>query len=172
MSEDKNNPTKPAGSGVGADDDRYLRYFDAEMRYLREAGKEFARSQPQGARRVGMTMPGARHDSVEQTYEGFAFLTSRLRMKLDDAAPEITDPLLDHLWPHTGRTIPSLTILECVPRTGEARILIRCHQGCRYVRHRSVRTGRYVSIEPLGRYTCYRSTCARRARACARTALR
>ena len=44
-------------------------------------------------------------------------------MKLDDAAPEITDPLLDHLWPHTGRTIPSLTILECVPRTGEARIL-------------------------------------------------
>ena len=149
MSEDKNNPTKPAGSGVGADDDRYLRYFDAEMRYLREAGKEFARSQPQGARRVGMTMPGARHDSVEQTYEGFAFLTSRLRMKLDDAAPEITDPLLDHLWPHTGRTIPSLTILECVPRTGEARILDTLPPGLQV---------RSTPVGPDGTICVYRTT--------------
>ncbi|RQV30267.1 type VI secretion system baseplate subunit TssF [Burkholderia cenocepacia] len=149
MSEDKNNPTKLAGSGVGADDDRYLRYFDAEMRYLREAGKEFARSQPQGARRVGMTMPGARHDSVEQTYEGFAFLTSRLRMKLDDAAPEITDPLLDHLWPHTGRTIPSLTILECVPRTGEARILDTLPPGLQV---------RSTPVGPDGTICVYRTT--------------
>jgi type VI secretion system protein ImpG len=123
MSEDKNESTWPEGLGFGAEDDPYLRYFDAEMRYLREAGREFAKAQPQGARRVGMTLPGVRHDSVEQTYEGFAFLTSRLRMKLDDALPEITDPLLDHLWPHAGRTIPSLAILECVPRTGEARML-------------------------------------------------
>ncbi|UEP50572.1 type VI secretion system baseplate subunit TssF [Burkholderia ambifaria] len=123
MSEDKNEPTRPEGIGFGAKDDPYLRYFDAEMRYLRDAGREFAKAQPQGARRVGMTLPGVRHDSVEQTYEGFAFLTSRLRMKLDDALPEITDPLLDHLWPHAGRTIPSLAILECVPRTGEARML-------------------------------------------------
>ncbi|WP_338640471.1 type VI secretion system baseplate subunit TssF [Burkholderia pyrrocinia] len=124
MSEDQNKPLMPEGDGFGAEDDPYLRYFDAEMRYLREAGREFAKDQPQGARRVGMTMmPGALHDSVEQAYEGFAFLASRLRMKLDDAFPEITDPLIDHLWPHAGRTIPSLAILECMPRTGEARIL-------------------------------------------------
>ena len=149
MSEDKNHPTKHAGGGFGAEDDRYLRYFDAEMRYLREAGREFARSQPQGARRVGMTMPGARHDSVEQTYEGFAFLTSRLRMKLDDAAPEITDPLLDHLWPHTGRTIPSLTILECVPRSGEARILDTLPPGLQV---------RSTPVGPDGTICVYRTT--------------
>ena len=108
---------------TSAPDDPFLRYFDAEMRYLREAGREFARAQPQAARRLGLAMPGARHDSVEQTYEGFAFLSARLRMKLDDALPELTDPLIDHLWPHAGRTIPSLAILECVPRTGEARVL-------------------------------------------------
>ncbi|MCA8093808.1 type VI secretion system baseplate subunit TssF [Burkholderia anthina] len=124
MSEDKNTPPMPEEGGFDAEDDPYLRYFDAEMRYLREAGREFAKNHPQGARRVGMTMmPGARHDSVEQTYEGFAFLASRLRMKLDDAFPEITDPLIDHLWPHAGRMIPSLAILECMPRAGEARIL-------------------------------------------------
>ncbi|NTX28959.1 type VI secretion system baseplate subunit TssF [Burkholderia pyrrocinia] len=150
MSEDKNNPSMPEGGGFGAEDDPYLRYFDAEMRYLREAGREFAKNHPQGARRVGMTMmPGALHDSVEQTYEGFAFLTSRLRMKLDDAFPEITDPLIDHLWPHAGRTIPSLAILECVPRIGEARILD------------TLPSGLQVRSTPVGRdgTTCvYRTT--------------
>lgn len=32
----------------------FLRYFDAEMRYLHEAGREFARDQPDAARRLGM----------------------------------------------------------------------------------------------------------------------
>ncbi|WP_407971963.1 type VI secretion system baseplate subunit TssF [Burkholderia pyrrocinia] len=158
MSEDKNKPLMPEGGGFGAEDDPYLRYFDAEMRYLREAGREFAKDQPQGARRVGMTMmPGALHDSVEQTYEGFAFLASRLRMKLDDALPEIADPLIDHLWPHAGRTIPSLAILECMPRTGEARILDTLPPGLQ-VRSTPVgrdgtictyRTTRAVSLLPL-----------------------
>ena len=111
------------GGASRQDSDPFLRYFDAEMRYLREAALEFAQAQPQVARRLGLAMPGARHDSVEQAYEGFAFLASRLRMKLDDTSPELTDPLIDHLWPHAGRTIPSLAILECVPRVGEARTL-------------------------------------------------
>lgn len=105
------------------DDDPFLQYFDAEMRYLREAGKEFARAQPRVGRRLGMSTPGARDERVEAVNEAFAFLASRFRMALDDTLPEITDPLIDHLWPHAGRTIPSLAILECVPRAGEARIL-------------------------------------------------
>ncbi|RQZ05611.1 type VI secretion system baseplate subunit TssF [Burkholderia sp. Bp9031] len=149
MNEDKSKPTMPEGGGLGAENDPYLRYFDAEMRYLRDAGREFAKSQPQAARRVGMTMPGARHDSVEQTYEGFAFLTSRLRMKLDDALPEITDPLLDHLWPHAGRTIPSLAILECMPRTGEARILDTLQPGLQV---------RSTPVGPGGTICVYRTT--------------
>jgi type VI secretion system protein ImpG len=106
-----------------SDDREFLKYFDAEMRYLREASAEFAKAHPQAARRLGLLTPGARHERVEQVYQGFAFLTARLRMKLDDALPEITDPLLGNVWPHTARTIPSLAILECVPRAGEARLL-------------------------------------------------
>jgi type VI secretion system protein ImpG len=108
---------------VSDQDNPFLKYFDAEMRYLRDASKEFARQDPQAARRLGLTTPGALNDRVEQLYQGFAFLMARLRMKLDDALPEITDPLLDNLWPHAARTIPSLAILECVPRAGEARVL-------------------------------------------------
>lgn len=112
-------------------DDPFLKYFDSEMRYLREAGREFAEAQPQAARQLGMTSPGARDERVEAAYAGFAFLASRLRMKLDDALPEVTDPLIDHLWPHAGRTIPSLAILQCEPRTGEARILDTLPAGLR-----------------------------------------
>lgn len=113
----------PSSAGGLHDDDPFLQYFDAEMRYLREAGKEFAQAQPQVARKLGLSTPGARDERAEAVNEAFAFLASRFRMTLDDSLPEITDPLIDHLWPHAGRTIPSLAILECVPRSGEARIL-------------------------------------------------
>ncbi|GAB3629579.1 type VI secretion protein ImpG [Pandoraea terrae] len=105
------------------DDNPMLRYFDAEMRYLRDASREFAVQQPEVARRLGLTTTGGRDDRVEQAFQGFAFLMARLRMKLDDALPEITDPLIDNLWPHTARTIPSLAVLECVPSEGQARTL-------------------------------------------------
>ena len=130
MSEDKNRLPLNGHQGdtpMFPLEDPFLRYFDSEMRYLREAGREFADAQPQAARQLGMTTPGARDERVEAVYEGFALLASRLRMKLDDALPEITDPLIDHLWPHAGRTIPSLAILECEPRVGEARGRARSH---------------------------------------------
>lgn len=92
----------------------FLRYFDAEMRYLREAGREFARDQPDAARRIGMLYSEA-GDSVRATFEGFALLAARLRMKLDDGGPEITEPLIDNLYEHAARAIPSLSIIECMP---------------------------------------------------------
>ena len=105
-----------------SDDNPVLKYYDAEMRYLREASEEFARQHPEAARRLGLTTAGARDDNVERLFQGFAFMMGRLRMKLDDALPEITDPLIDNLWPHAGRTIPSLAILECAPREGAAHV--------------------------------------------------
>jgi len=97
----------------------FLRYFDAEMRYLREAGREFARDQPDAARRLGMPY-GQENDQVRAVNEAFAFLMARLRMKLDDGMPELTDALLDNLYEYAARAIPSLSIIECTPlnRTG------------------------------------------------------
>ncbi|WP_322062941.1 type VI secretion system baseplate subunit TssF [Paraburkholderia sp. J63] len=92
----------------------FLRYFDAEMRYLREAGREFARDQPEAARRLGMQY-GQENDHVRAVNEAFAFLVARLRMKLDDAMPEITAGVLDNLYEHMARAIPSLSIIECLP---------------------------------------------------------
>jgi type VI secretion system protein ImpG len=136
-------------AGGSHDDDPFLQYFDAEMRYLREAGKEFAQAQPQVARRLGLSTPGARDERAEAVNESFAFLASRFRMTLDDTLPEITDPLIDHLWPHAGRTIPSLAILECVPRSGEARVLDTLPAGLQV---------RSTPVGPDGTVCFYRTT--------------
>ncbi|MCI8208929.1 type VI secretion protein ImpG [Pseudomonas sp. S25] len=92
-----------------------LHYFDAEMRYLREAGKEFAEAYPDRAAHLNLDKPGAHDPYVERLFEGFAFLMGRLREKLDDDLPELTEGLVSLLWPHYLRTIPSLSVVELIP---------------------------------------------------------
>lgn len=96
-------------------DNKTLRYFDAEMRYLREAGKEFAEAFPDRAAQLNLDKAGARDPYVERLFEGFAFLMGRLREKLDDDLPELTEGLVSLLWPHYLRTIPSLSVVELTP---------------------------------------------------------
>ncbi|MDQ7989598.1 MAG: type VI secretion system baseplate subunit TssF [Candidatus Dactylopiibacterium sp.] len=97
-------------------DDEILRYYEAEMRYLREAGQEFARAHPDRAALLNLDRVGERDPFVERLFEGFAFLTGRLRQRLDDDLPELTEGLMTLLWPHYLRMIPSLTVVELIPR--------------------------------------------------------
>ncbi|ELY2525807.1 type VI secretion system baseplate subunit TssF [Cronobacter sakazakii] len=65
-------------------EDLTLRYFDIEMRYLRDAAREFAQQHPEEARQMGLMKNGAMDESVERLFQGFAFLMGRVRQKLDD----------------------------------------------------------------------------------------
>jgi type VI secretion system protein ImpG len=96
-------------------DDLILRYYESEMRYLREAGKEFAKIHPDRASQLNLDRVGDRDPYVERLFEGFAFLTGRLRQKIDDDLPELTESLVSLLWPHYLRLIPSLSIIELTP---------------------------------------------------------
>ncbi|WJF90236.1 type VI secretion system baseplate subunit TssF [Paraburkholderia bonniea] len=96
-------------------DNELLRYYEAEMRYLREAGTEFAQAFPERAGMLNLERTGERDPHVERLFEGFAFLMGRLRHKLDDELPELTEGLVNMLWPHYLRMIPSLAILELSP---------------------------------------------------------
>ncbi|MGF6898846.1 type VI secretion system baseplate subunit TssF [Paraburkholderia sp. GAS348] len=135
-----NNPTK---------DNDFLRYYEAEMRYLREAGKEFAQAFPDRARMLNIDRIGERDPHVERLFEGFAFLMGRLRHKLDDELPELTEGLVSMLWPHYLRMIPSLSILELQPTEGALQ------------RHETLEPGLEVMSAPIGgdRVECiYRTT--------------
>lgn len=97
-------------------DDLTLRYFDAEMRYLREAGREFARTHPDRAAMLDLDKAGTPDPYVERLFEGFAFSMGRLRQKIDDDLPELTEGLVSMLWPHYLRTIPSLSVVALTPQ--------------------------------------------------------
>lgn len=92
--------------------DPTLRYFEEEMRYLRDAGLEFSKTHPDRAALLNLDKVGTRDPYVERLFEGFAFLTGRIQQKLDDDLPELTEGLVNMLWPHYLRMIPSLTVLE------------------------------------------------------------
>lgn len=96
-------------------EDLTLRYFDAEMRYLREAAKEFAQTHPDRAAMLDLDKAGTPDPYVERLFEGFAFSMGRLREKIDDDLPEFTEGLVSMLWPHYLRTIPSLSVVALTP---------------------------------------------------------
>src|SRR5262249_23565790 len=53
---------------------------------------------------------------VERLLEGFAFISGRVREKLDDDYPEFTRGLLEMLFPHYLRPVPSMALLQFQPR--------------------------------------------------------
>ena len=87
----------------------FHKYYQDELAYLRELGRDFARRYPTAAR----WLEGAGTDpDVERLLEGFAFLTGKMREKLDDELPEFTQALIELFWPHYLRPIPSMTVIQ------------------------------------------------------------
>ncbi|MDR3073367.1 MAG: type VI secretion system baseplate subunit TssF [Deltaproteobacteria bacterium] len=87
-------------------------YYQDELIALRELGREFARRNP--ALAPFLETPGKDPD-VERLLEGVAFLTGRLRQKLDDELPEIIHALFNLLWPNYLRPVPACSILRFEP---------------------------------------------------------
>lgn len=64
---------------------------------------------------MGLTMNGAMDESVTRLFQGFAFLMGRVRQKLDDDYPELTEGVISLLWPHYLRPLPSMCVVEIAP---------------------------------------------------------
>jgi type VI secretion system protein ImpG len=94
--------------------DELLPYYSSELAYLLELGSEFAAKYPKIASRLHLEGDRCEDPHVERLLEGFAFLAARVRHKLDDEFPEITDALLGVLYPDFQRPLPSLTVAQFV----------------------------------------------------------
>jgi type VI secretion system protein ImpG len=88
------------------------KYYESELAYLREMGREFALVHPSTA---GLLAEKGSDPDVERLLEGFAFLTARIRERIDDAAPEIVHGLLQLLLPHYLRPVPSSAVIQYEP---------------------------------------------------------
>lgn len=88
------------------------RYFQDELDTLRVFGNTFSKYHPKLANYLS---DQSVDPDVERLLEGFALLTARLRAKIDDQLPEVTQSLLMLLWPNFLRPVPSMCILQMTP---------------------------------------------------------
>ncbi|MBD3658230.1 type VI secretion system baseplate subunit TssF [Marinobacter sp.] len=89
------------------------RFYRDELSFLRLQGREFAEAHPQLTRFLSEQ---STDPDVERLLEGFAFLTGKLREKVEDEFPELTHSLLNMLWPNYLRPVPSCTIMRFDPQ--------------------------------------------------------
>ena len=92
--------------------DELLPYYDRELRYIRRLAAEFAEAHPNVAKQLRLTADAVEDPYVARLIEGFAYLNARIRHKLDDDFPELTDALLEVLYPHYLNPTPSMAIVQ------------------------------------------------------------
>jgi type VI secretion system protein ImpG len=100
-------------------DPRLLRYYNEELRHLREMGAEFAREYPKIAGRLGMDGLEVADPYVERLLEGFAFLAARVQLKVDAEFPRFTQHLLERVFPHYLAPTPSMLVARFQPDFSE-----------------------------------------------------
>ena len=94
---------------------KLLEYYNRELAYLREMGAEFAERYPKVAGRLGMRGIEVADPYIERLMEGFAFLTSRVQMKMDAEFPRFSQRMLEMIAPNYLAPTPSMAIAEIQP---------------------------------------------------------
>ncbi|MCA9577110.1 MAG: type VI secretion system baseplate subunit TssF [Myxococcales bacterium] len=96
----------------------FSRYFQSELTYLRQLGQEFAEENPSLA---GVFADRGGDPDVQRLLEGFAFLTARIRERIDDAVPEVVDALGQLVVPQAVRPLPACSVLQFEPNAAALR---------------------------------------------------
>ncbi len=91
----------------------FSRYYQSELTYLRELGREFAAANPALA---GLFAERGADPDIDRLLEGFAFLTARIRERLDDAFPEVIEHLCQLALPQYVRSWPAASVIEFTPQ--------------------------------------------------------
>lgn len=92
--------------------DELLPYYNRELNYIRRLAGGFAAAHPDAASRLGVREEEIVDPHVERLVEAFAYLTARIRKKVDDEFPELTDALLDVLYPQYLAPKPSVSVVQ------------------------------------------------------------
>lgn len=104
-------------------DPRLLKLYNQELQHVREMGAEFARQFPKIAGRLGMDGLAVSDPYVERLIEGFAFLTSRVQLKLDAEFPRFSNRLAEIVYPHFLAPTPSMAVTQFEPLLADPSLL-------------------------------------------------
>ena len=92
--------------------DELLTYYERELAFIRRMAGEFADKYPKIAGRLLLERGKCEDPHVERLIESFALLAARVHLKIDDEFPEITQSLLQVLYPHYLCPVPSMSIVQ------------------------------------------------------------
>ncbi|MTJ83165.1 MAG: type VI secretion system baseplate subunit TssF [Telmatospirillum sp.] len=92
--------------------DAFLTLYNQELAAIRRAAAGFAAEHPKVAGHLRLSASAVDDPHVARLIESFAFLTARVRQKLDDDFPELTDAMLGVLYPHFVAPAPSMAIVR------------------------------------------------------------
>ncbi|MGD8559507.1 MAG: type VI secretion system baseplate subunit TssF [Gammaproteobacteria bacterium] len=95
--------------------DELLAYYEKELAFIRQLGAEFADRHPKVAGHLKVSEQAVEDPHVSRLIEAFAYLNARVQHKLDDDFPELSDAMLDILFPHYQRPLPSMSIIQLQP---------------------------------------------------------
>jgi type VI secretion system protein ImpG len=96
--------------------DDLLIHYNRELLNIRRAAASFAGENPRIAGRLRISEDSIEDPHVGRLIEAFAYLTARVRQKIDDDFPELTNAMLGILYPHYDKPIPSMSILQLEPK--------------------------------------------------------
>ncbi len=133
--------------------DDLLDYYERELTYLRRLGAEFAQKYPKVASRLQLEPGKCEDPHVERMLEGFAFLAARVHLKLDDDFPEISESLLNIIYPHYVRPLPSMSLVEFELDPEQGKLPTGLH-----IPQNSILLSRPVQGTPCKFSTCYDTT--------------
>ncbi|GAA0820359.1 type VI secretion system baseplate subunit TssF [Colwellia asteriadis] len=91
-------------------------YFDAQMRLLTQAGKQFAEHYPEHAGQLNIDSIKERDPHVERLLEGVAYLNANIQKRLDESLPEVSEQVLRQLCPALLNFYPSTTVFQFTPK--------------------------------------------------------
>lgn len=121
----------------------FNRYFQQELSHLKDLGADFSKAHPA----IAPMLSGPSTDpDVERLLEGVAFLTALLRQKLDDEFPEVIHELIQLIWPHYLRPVPSTTIIAFTPKPTLKQSI-------------TIPAGIHIASVPVDGTTCLFKTC-------------
>jgi type VI secretion system protein ImpG len=95
--------------------DDLIEYYQRELNFLRDSAGAFADAHPKIASRLRITREAVEDPHIGRLIESVAFMNARLRHKLDDEFPEISDAILMTVYPHLIQPVPSFFVAGIAP---------------------------------------------------------
>ncbi|BCQ26031.1 type VI secretion system baseplate subunit TssF [Caballeronia sp. NK8] len=97
-------------------DSSFVDGYNQELAYMRELAGEFAAQFPKIGRRLAMHVQGEVGDPyVERLLASFSFVGARMQRLINDAFPQLTEPLLEAIYPNYNAPTPAAAVARLFP---------------------------------------------------------